>query len=230
MSVSVDTRKSHARKKLAQNGILPNLTKMKNTERDFMSKTKAQPKGAAEPESVKPHKQRKQLKIVVGQPEIDTAVKGSSKHCMITDSIKRDHGKRFVNILTDKNDVSFTDRKTLERYTFPMSPLGRASIYLFDEGSPVKPFTITLRNPKVRQRRAKVAPGETRKGRKIPSLVGAEGHYAAGVMPRPRSAEARKHVGRDRVFGAHIFKDELARLREQLGVAPSSESRDSMSC
>jgi hypothetical protein len=185
---------------------------------NIMTEKTPPPKGAAEPESAKPHKRIKVLKIVVGQHEIDTSVRGSSPHCMITDSIERDHPKRFVNIVTDKNHVAFTDRKTLERYTFPMSPLGRASIYAFDEGLHVKPFTTVLRNPTIRQRREKVTPGEARTGAKTPRFTGQQRKYAAGVMPRPRSAEARKRMGRDRVFGARVFKDELAKLREQLGV------------
>jgi hypothetical protein len=138
---------------------------------------------------------------------------------MITDSIERDYPKRFLNIVTDKNHVALTDRKTLERYTFPMSPLGRASIYAFDERLHVKPFTTVLRNPIIRQRREKLSPSETRHGKKTPAFIGRTGVGGAGVMPLPRSAERRKRLGRDRFFGARVFKDELAKLREQLQIA-----------
>jgi hypothetical protein len=162
--------------------------------------------------------QIKQLKVVVTDMEIEFAERNDSKHCMVTDAIKRDYGKRFTNIVTDKEFTAFTERKTGRRYKFPLTPLAIASLLNFDEGNKVTPFTCILRRPIVRERRKRISTAKAPNAEKLPLLEGSSQFGARGTMSGLKNKERRIKRGIDRVFGRRIFKPELDALRERLGV------------
>jgi len=161
----------------------------------------------------------KQLKVNITQENIDNAVEANSKRCMIADAIIRDYGKKLKNVVVDREVAAMSDRKTGTRYTFRLTPLGRASLLLFDDGQKPKPFTMTLRRPVIRHRLpGSPTQGEIRSGRKVRPLDGDGPSPHIGAVPLLRSKTGRVSTGRDRFFGKKVFTNELVRMREQLGI------------
>lgn len=157
----------------------------------------------------RPSKKRvKRLKICVTQREIDGAVKGNSRKCMIQESIKRDHPE-FKNIWVDKNQVRFTDPKANVIYTGDMPALGRANLLMFDAGEELKPFDVWVRNVVCRERELKKGVNRAKAGEQR-----AKNHR--GPIPIPLTKEARRIRGRDRIFGQKLWTDELDKLRRTL--------------
>jgi hypothetical protein len=152
----------------------------------------------------------KRLHVVVTQKEIDQAKRAKSDGCMIQDSLKRMR-PGFQKIWVDKNQVRFTDPAANVIYTFQMAPMGRVMILKWDAGEEIEPFDIWLRNPIVRERQ--LVRGHMRPK---PSEDSVGEHL--GPVPQPKTKEARKQTGRDRVFGQKLWTDELASLRRSLEV------------
>lgn len=152
----------------------------------------------------------KRLKVSVTQTEIDEAVQAKSDKCMIHEAIKRDHPE-FRNIWVDKNQVRVTDPKQNVIYTFQMAPLGRIGLLKFDMGEPLVPFSFTLVNPIVRERRFRdgAQRADSSKDSSTKSL---------GAVPKPKDKESRTQSGRDRVFGQKVWANEMAKVRELLAI------------
>jgi hypothetical protein len=153
----------------------------------------------------------KRMQIVVTQKEIDESVLAKSDGCMIQASIKRDHPE-FKNIWVDKNQIRFTDVKANCIYTFQMAPRGRAMILKWDAGEKVEPFEIWVRNPIVRERILRDGVMRAKKSEQ-------DSRRHLGPVPIPKTKEGRLRTGRDRVFGLKQWSDELAKLREDLGIS-----------
>ena len=168
-------------------------------------------------------KQIKQLKVEVTQKEIDEAQVANSQKCMVHEAIARKH-PALKRIWVDKNQVRFTDPKQNVIYTFDMPALGKANILLWDEGTPIKPFSVTLRNPVVRTRVMRNDSTE-KSGRKLRAVTAdgrnkhadtaARGH---GPVPKSGNKKGRAMRGRDRVFGQKLWSDELTKLRQLVTV------------
>jgi hypothetical protein len=174
-----------------------------------------QPEPTPPPEAVTKVKPPiKTLKVIVTAAEIACSVKGASKHCMITDAIKRDYGRRFTKIITDKEATAFTERKTGRRYKFSLTPLARGSLLKFDNGEAVTPFEFKLKDPIVRERRAHVKTGKTMGVFKKGGAFGASGAVAGANLAK--GSARRVSRGIDRLFGSRVFKTELDALRNQL--------------
>ncbi len=156
----------------------------------------------------------KRIKVIVTPTEIAFATKANSKHCMITDSMKRDYGKRFNGIVTSKEYVAFTEKKTRRRYKFPLPPIARAALLRFDAGESVEPVEFTLKNPMMRERKQRA-----RKEGHLPALVGESsfGNHPA-QMAGAKNTQRRISLGIDRIFGSRLFKSELDALRAQLQI------------
>ncbi len=156
----------------------------------------------------------KRVKVGVTPTEITFSTKANSKHCMVTDSLKRDYGKRFSNIVTSKEYVAFTEKKTGRRYKFPLPPIARAALLKFDSGETVTPLDFTLKNPMVRERSKRI-----KRGSNLPPLEGPTGF---GMHPAQMTGEKNKQrrisLGIDRIFGSRLFKPELDALRSQLQI------------
>ena len=169
----------------------------------------------------------RQLKVNVSQAEIDMAVPSNSKHCMISDALKRHYGRRISNVVTDKEATAFTERKTGRRYKFALPPLARAALLQFDNGERVTPFTFCARNPIVRERKAHVLASSAKRGAKTPLLKGRHRFGASGQMSGANNKQRRLTRGMDRFFGKRIFKPELDAMRRQLGIEPPTVSQPS---
>lgn len=153
----------------------------------------------------------KRMQIVVTQKEIDESTLAKSDGCMIQAAIKRDHPE-FRNIWVDKNQIRFTDVEKNCIYTFQMNPRGRAMILKWDAGEKIQPFEIWVRNPIIRQR-------VLQDGVMRPKSSQQRSKQHLGPVPIPKTKEARLRTGRDRIFGLKQWSDELAKLREDLGIS-----------
>jgi hypothetical protein len=152
----------------------------------------------------------KRLRIVVTLHDIESAIRAKSNKCMIHQAIKRDHPE-FRAILVELKHVRFTDPRTNSIYTFPMSPIGRAMLYKWDQGENIAPFDIWLSEPVVRAR-------VIRRGRKVPAAGRDRATRSTGAIPRARTKEAAARIGRDRIFGQKLWTKELQKLRSALEI------------
>jgi hypothetical protein len=163
------------------------------------------------PEEVRPKRNKKlqqikKMKVAVAQDDIDKAIRGNTRKCMIERSIERDY-PTLKNVVIEKNTVRFTDPDRNVIYTFDMAPVGRAAILMWDDGGHIAPFAFTLRHPVVRQR-ARRKDGYMHPKPKEDSAI-----KSLGAVPMPRTKEARALRGRDRFYGAKLWTQELATLR-----------------
>lgn len=82
--------------------------------------------------------------ISVPQHHIDSAIKGTSSHCMVADTIKELlPWARFVSV--DIATIRFTDPKTGLRYTYLTPRVAQVAIVNFDDGKKPEPFSFWLR-------------------------------------------------------------------------------------
>jgi hypothetical protein len=149
----------------------------------------------------------KRLTVKVNQEEIENAMRANSKKCMIQQSIERDY-PILENISVDRNLVRATDPERNVIYTFDIAALAKAAILKWDSGESIGPFSFTLRHPVVRER-VKRKDGYMRPKHKEDAAK-----RSRGAVPRPKTKEGRVMSGRDRVFGAKLWQDELEKLRK----------------
>src|ERR1700726_584549 len=141
----------------------------------------------------------KKLTVKITPFEIQCAMQRGSRYCMIAEAIKRDH-PTYRRVEVDKEQIGISTPEG--RYTFDQPPLGKIMVLKFDSGEPIEPFSLTLRKPIFRARPAKgkrVA-GSSNKGRR-------------GAILR-KTPQQRLEQLRDRVFGAKVRPDELAKIRK----------------
>jgi hypothetical protein len=162
-------------------------------------------------------KQFKRVKISVTQEEIDQAAKANSHKCMVHQAIRRDH-PQWKNVWVDKNQIRFTDPDANVIYTFQMSALGKTMILLWDAGEKVQPFDMWLRNPVVRERRL------NSNGMLKPKGQEDSAREHLGPVRRPRTKRERALSGKDRVYGAKLWTDELNKVRKLFVGEPETAS------
>ncbi len=81
--------------------------------------------------------------VDVDKKQIDTAVRESSSHCMVTDAIKECYPElRHVSV--DIANIRVTDPKTNRRLVYLTPVAAQYAIALFDSGKKPNPFHITL--------------------------------------------------------------------------------------
>lgn len=154
----------------------------------------------------------RRIKIRVTQEEIDKAQYGKADGCMIQMALRRDHPE-YKNIWVDKEKVRYTDPIKNCIYTYEMHPRGRVMLLKWDSGEKVSPFDLWLRNPVVRER--ELLSGAMRSKRSHSTK-----HH--GPVPNAKTKEERAQRGRDRIFGRKLWAEELAQVREDLGISVSA--------
>lgn len=158
----------------------------------------------------------KKLRVRVTQEDIDEAIRAKSSKCMIQRAFERDH-PQYKNVLVDKNQIRFNDKKLNVIYTCDQPVRGRVMLLKWDSAETVKPWDMWLRYFTIRER-------ILRQGRNSPKTSEDSFEKHSGVVPRAKTKKARQQLGRDRVFGAKLWTEELAKVRADLGVvAPSSK-------
>lgn len=94
---------------------------------------------------------------------IEPAVRGDSHHCMIADAIKaRIPDAQFISV--DLQSIRFTDPKTKIRYKYFTPLTGQQALVNFDQGKPIKPFVLTLKDGVQESVAHETAKRRTRKG------------------------------------------------------------------
>jgi hypothetical protein len=99
-------------------------------------------------------------KLVITQELIDTSIRASSGHCMIADAV-RDAVPAARNISVDLQTIRWTDPDRGVRYVYLTPPQAQLALVDFDEGNPVHPFYVTVRNAyvaTVRKRTPRIRP------------------------------------------------------------------------
>jgi hypothetical protein len=159
-------------------------------------------------------KERRKLKVNVEQEDIDSGIRAKSNACMIFRAIKRTF-PAFAKLWVDRKTVRFTDREANAIYTFELPPFARVQLLRWDAGETVEPFSVRLKKPIVRYRTAVGSDGYP----SVPERQTRPG--APGRVHEPKTKEGRRKVGRDRVFGAKLYAEELRKLRESLEIKPA---------
>lgn len=85
-----------------------------------------------------------QVTISVTKEIIDTAIRRDSKNCMIAETIAATV-PNARNILVDTSTIRWSDRDKGLRYTYQTPTIVRDSIFKFDFGHEVEPFSFLLR-------------------------------------------------------------------------------------
>ena len=88
----------------------------------------------------------RRIDVEVTQEHIDTAIPSDSAHCMIADAI-RAAVPQAKKIAVDLQAIRFTDPEKGQRYVYFTPTIGQDALIAFDEGTPIKPFSFTLRSP-----------------------------------------------------------------------------------
>jgi hypothetical protein len=84
------------------------------------------------------------LKVTVTSEIIESAIRGSSSHCMIADSIKAQYPK-FTRVAVDLQTIRMTDPVKGLRYIYLTPRISQQGLVLFDEGKRIRSFQFTLR-------------------------------------------------------------------------------------
>lgn len=93
--------------------------------------------------------------VSVTQQDIDTAIPKNSRHCMISDALKRCWLKKFkrkaVAVDSDLQSIRVTDKEKGFRYIYLTPPIGQNALLDFDAGDHkrLKPFHFQLKGGQI---------------------------------------------------------------------------------
>jgi hypothetical protein len=83
-------------------------------------------------------------RVSIKEEEIERGIRRDSRHCMISEAIKRDHPD-WTRIETDLATIRWTNPRTKKRYICLTPDSARDALVLYDQGEPIEPFTIAVR-------------------------------------------------------------------------------------
>jgi len=143
-------------------------------------------------------------KVAVTEAEIERGVRRDSRHCMISEAIKREH-PGWLRIETDLATVRWTDPRTEKRYICLTPDGARDALVLFDQGASIQPFAISLRPIQITPVRTRVRTPDGKIVRKqshgrasiknhqgVATIVGGKplpkGHLSGGVQSTEKAA------------------------------------------
>lgn len=86
------------------------------------------------------------MRIKTSKQNIDGAVRGNSRHCMIADAIA-EQVPNAKQVIVDAQSIRWTDKEKGVRYTFMTPPEAQKQLIRFDAGKVVEPFVVEIGEP-----------------------------------------------------------------------------------